>query len=291
VKRNSLTLIIVGLLLTSCGLIERYTTPQDSSASSENIPASGEVATDTPAKQTDEFDMLSSQVDAPPAESVPTVSDNSVEATKTYDTPPPMEAMPEVMPEVKPETIAVEDGPRKIKIYKVKKGETLMQIAFKLYGDINRWSDLKKLNQEKVSRDKTLATNMSIKYEAPETEFVWNPVGEPYLINNGETLGVISNNVYQTPKKWKSIWENNKPLIKNPNIIYAGFTLYYIKGEALANYVQPKKMNKVKKEAPVKEAAAVEKIDVADEIQKPDTVDTTETATRDTASDEDITNF
>jgi hypothetical protein len=59
------------------------------------------------------------------------------------------------------------------------------------------------------------------------------------MIKNGETLGTISNSVYQTPKKWKAIWENNKPLIRNPNVIFAGFTLYY-KGAAMANYVQPK---------------------------------------------------
>lgn len=281
-KRNSLTLIIVGLLLASCGLIDKFKTPVDSNSSNENIPTVS--GADSPAKTSDEFDMLSSQSDTPPAE-VPTVSD--VQTPDQMNDTPPMEAAPEFVQEekavVKTEKLVVDEGPRKIKIYKVKKGETLMQIAFKLYGDIGRWSDLKKLNQEKVARDKTLATNMSLKYEAPETEFVWNPIGEPYLIGNGETLGMISNSVYQTPKRWKSIWENNKPLIKNPNIIYAGFTLYYKKDEKLANYVQPKKMNKV-----MKNDIAVEKVEVAKELQK---ADTDASAVRDTASDEDITNF
>lgn len=132
-------------------------------------------------------------------------------------------------------------GTGEYKEYRVKKGETLMQIAFKLYGDISRWKDLRKLNGDKLSSNSSLKANLSLKYEEPETPFVWNPVGTPYMIQQGETLGIISNNVYQTPKKWKAIWENNKPLIKNPNIIFAGFTIYY-KNDGMANYVQPKKM-------------------------------------------------
>ena len=27
---------------------------------------------------------------------------------------------------------------------------------------------------------------------------------------------------------WKNIWNNNKPLIRDPNKIFAGFTLYYL---------------------------------------------------------------
>lgn len=132
-------------------------------------------------------------------------------------------------------------GTGEYKEYKVKKGETLMQIAFKLYGDISRWKDLRKLNGDKLSSNSSLKANLTLKYEEPETPFVWNPVGTPYMIQQGETLGIISNNVYQTPKKWKAIWENNKPLIKNPNIIFAGFTIYY-KNDGMANYVQPKKL-------------------------------------------------
>ena len=69
---------------------------------------------------------------------------------------------------------------------------------------------------------------MNLKYIAPAEEFVWNPEGLPYLIRTGDTLGIISTSVYQTSRKWKMIWENNRPLIKDPNKIFAGFTLYYL---------------------------------------------------------------
>jgi nucleoid-associated protein YgaU len=126
--------------------------------------------------------------------------------------------------------------------YQIQKGDTLMQIAFKLYGDVSRWRELKKLNGNlKLAANEALQKNTSIKYKVPAEPFVWNPEGKPYIIKNGETLGTISNSVYKTPKKWKAIWNNNKPLIKNPNVIYTGFTIYY-KETQMANYVQPKKI-------------------------------------------------
>lgn len=279
-KRKSLSLAILTLLLASCGLVDKFKTQPDSSSGSENIPTEMS-SVDKPVAEGDEFEMLTyeegtkapeDQVEAMPA-NTPMTGEIPPETFGEEPTAP--------KPQITSSEMEVDNSPRKIKIYKVKKGETLMQIAFKLYGDISKWQDLKKLNREKVSRNETLATNMSIKYEAPETEFVWNPIGEPYMIGHGETLGVISNNVYQTPKKWKAIWENNKPLIRNPNVIYAGFTLYYKKDEKLANYVQPKKE--------VVEKVKTEPTDAVTEFIKSEP-EATESAVRDTASD-DIENF
>lgn len=112
--------------------------------------------------------------------------------------------------------------------YAVQKNETLMMIAFKLYGDYAKWKELANYNSESLKGSTVVREGMNLKYMAPTEEFVWNPQGLPYLIRTGDTLGIISNSVYQTPKKWKSIWNNNRPLIKDPNKIFAGFTLYYL---------------------------------------------------------------
>lgn len=112
--------------------------------------------------------------------------------------------------------------------YAVQKNETLMMIAFKLYGDYAKWKELANYNSESLKGSTVVREGMNLKYMAPAEEFVWNPQGLPYLIRTGDTLGIISNSVYQTPKKWKSIWNNNRPLIKDPNKIFAGFTLYYL---------------------------------------------------------------
>ena len=52
--------------------------------------------------------------------------------------------------------------------------------------------------------------------------------GLPYLIKEGDSLASISLDKYETLNKWRYIYNNNKPLIKDPNLIFAGFTLYYI---------------------------------------------------------------
>lgn len=114
------------------------------------------------------------------------------------------------------------------KTYQVQKNETLMMIAFKLYGDYGKWKELANYNRDTLKGSTVMKTGMNLKYMAPAEEFVWNPQGLPYLIRTGDTLGLISNSVYQTPKKWKLIWDNNRPLIKDANKIFAGFTLYYL---------------------------------------------------------------
>ena len=76
---------------------------------------------------------------------------------------------------------------------------------------------------------------MTIRYERPETEFSWGPEGLPHLVQEGETLGSISEDKYGTPSKWRPIYENNRPLIKDPDLIFAGFTIYYIPSSELAS--------------------------------------------------------
>ncbi len=125
-------------------------------------------------------------------------------------------------------TSPVVTEPGTLKQYTVQKNETLMMIAFKLYGDYARWKELANENASTLKGGTVVRTGMTLNYAAPAEEFVWNPQGNPYLIKTGDTLGTISKDVYATVKKWKLLWENNKPLIKDPNKIYAGFTIYYL---------------------------------------------------------------
>ena len=120
-------------------------------------------------------------------------------------------------------------------VYKVRKGETLMLIAFKLYGDYGKWKKIQQNNPH--LKGKPLRAGMELSYDAPREGFEWSPQGLPHLIKRGDTLGKISKNKYGTSKKWKTIWDNNKPLIKDPNLIFAGFTLYYVPlGKELASW-------------------------------------------------------
>jgi nucleoid-associated protein YgaU len=136
----------------------------------------------------------------------PTVSDTSVAATA---------------PEISTEAGST-------KQYTVKNNETLMIIAFKIYGDYERWKDIANQNREALRGSTSVKAGMVLNYMAPAEEFIWNPEGNPYLIRTGDTLAGISKEVYATERKWKLIWDNNRPLIKNPNRIFAGFTIYYL---------------------------------------------------------------
>jgi nucleoid-associated protein YgaU len=120
--------------------------------------------------------------------------------------------------------------------YAVEEGDTLMLISFKLYGDYRKWREV--ASQNPGINPNALKKGTVINYIKPSAEFVWNPEGVPHLIRQGETLGTISNEKYGTPKKWKDIWENNKPMIINPNLIFAGFTLYYKPLEDMVSQIQ-----------------------------------------------------
>ena len=61
--------------------------------------------------------------------------------------------------------------------YQVAKGETLMLIAFKIYGDYMQWKKLYRLNQDQLKGRTTISVGMQLKYEKPAEAFVWNPEG------------------------------------------------------------------------------------------------------------------
>jgi nucleoid-associated protein YgaU len=111
-------------------------------------------------------------------------------------------------------------------LYTASNNETLMLIAFKIYGDYGQWKNIQALNQDILGVNGTVKAGMQLKYEKPAAAFIWQPEGNSYLIKSGDTLGKISNESYGSQKYWKNIWNNNKPLIKDPNKIFAGFTIY-----------------------------------------------------------------
>lgn len=110
--------------------------------------------------------------------------------------------------------------------YKVRGGDTLMKIAYAKYGDIFRWRDIYNANKDQLQDFNKLTIGMTLVINGAEF-IVIEKNGEPYLIRRGDTLKSISNTVYGSSDYWRNLWKNNPRLIKNPNKIYAGFTLYY----------------------------------------------------------------
>lgn len=111
--------------------------------------------------------------------------------------------------------------------YVVKEGDTLMWVAFRIYGDYARWRSFLEWNPG-LKAGHRLSAGRVLRHERPAVPFEWSPEGDPHLIRSGETLGSISSDKYGTPARWRDLYENNRPMIKDPDLIFAGFTLYYI---------------------------------------------------------------
>ena len=110
--------------------------------------------------------------------------------------------------------------------YIIQKNDTLMLAAWKIYGDTSRWRELESLNQDKLHNGH-IWTGETLVFNRPEVEFDWSPEGSPYVIVRGDTLGLVSEKVYSDKKHWKAIWYNNRDLIRDPDLIFAGFTIFY----------------------------------------------------------------
>lgn len=122
--------------------------------------------------------------------------------------------------------------------YVVKKHDTAMKIAFYLYKDISKWRKIKELNHTI-----DLKTGQTIKVPKIPNELEYTrPEGNPYLIKKDDTLGKISQQFYHGKSRyWINIWDNNREIIDDYNLIFPGFTLYYKDYE-----VVKKEYNKVK---------------------------------------------
>lgn len=110
--------------------------------------------------------------------------------------------------------------------YTVKRGDTLMKIAFSLYGDLNKWRDLRTWNADSVGNGNSLTPGMSLKY-VYEGEFIRQKLDYSYLIRRGDTLGGIARQIYGKVMKYRKLQNFNPRLVRNANRIFAGFTLYY----------------------------------------------------------------
>lgn len=107
--------------------------------------------------------------------------------------------------------------------YTLKENDTLMLVGWTLYGDYKKWREIVALNP-----NSNFNPGDTINVPAYDSPFVWNPGGNPYLILKDENLSRISVKWYGAGNgyRWKEIWKHNERLIKDPHMIFAGFTIY-----------------------------------------------------------------
>ncbi|MCM2277608.1 MAG: LysM peptidoglycan-binding domain-containing protein [Oligoflexia bacterium] len=210
--------------------------------SSSQTSSEGDAQGDQPVVDagTDPVPMDSAENAAPPPDSVPPPPMEGdappplEEGTTTAsnDTPPPApEAapVPAEAPAAEPAPVAEAPTPASGggEPYTVQQGDTLMRIAFETYGDLFKWRQIYDANRDKIQDPNSVPPGTVLMLEKPDSPVQISRNGERYLIKRGDTLGSISEDVYGTKTKWKRIWENNRELIRDPNMIFAGFYLYY----------------------------------------------------------------
>jgi len=117
--------------------------------------------------------------------------------------------------------------------YTVVQGDTLMYIAYKMYGDYKMWNSLARLNGMNGSST-VLRIGDVLKIDASRVRPMPYIEGTPYLIRSGDTLGKISAEQYGTPMRWEALWKHNAGMIQDPNLIFAGFQMYLLPDGTLA---------------------------------------------------------
>lgn len=128
----------------------------------------------------------------------------------------------------------IDDGTG-VMVYEVQNGDTLMLISFKIYGDYTKWRSLLSKNQKELGDSYSqLKQGSYLYYDAPKTAFTWTPVGEPYLIRRGDSLSRLSKRWLGDAMRWQELHESNQVLIKDPDLIFAGFTLFQPASNSMA---------------------------------------------------------
>ncbi len=145
--------------------------------------------------------------------------------------------IPEVVFDETTQKKEIEDKLNQLAYYTVSKGETLMTIAYKIYGNFHRLNEMRALNDLQKGAEK-LEVGMQIKYIKPDHKPI-RPKGKIYIIREGDYISKITNYLYDNRTRlWPWLWENNKDIYPDPNNIYCGLPLYYLPltNEVLAKY-------------------------------------------------------
>lgn len=176
---------------------------------------------------------FSNEAPAPFADAATTSSDLS--NSPSFDAPPSMnESAPVASATEETYSEPVASAPVSTgggnELYGVQSGDTLMKIAFKVYGDVYQWRKVLDDNSDRISNPAHLVSGTQLRVDNAASEGYYEG-HERYLIKSGDTLGTISSDVYGTKQKWKDLWKMNDGLIKDPNRIYAGFFLRYTMSE------------------------------------------------------------
>lgn len=105
--------------------------------------------------------------------------------------------------------------------YTVTMGDSLSEIAKNYLGDANRWLEIYELNKDIISNPDIISIGMILKMPLKER----TEATATYIIKSNDSLSMIAKNLLGDVNKWVELYELNKDIIKNPDIIEPGMSL------------------------------------------------------------------
>lgn len=210
----SLHLLIIGLVSTSCSFGEKEEmVPVETAEEEQTLDMldefEGEDLFAMDENEALDDDLIFGDDQMAQQEQVP-VEDQMME--ESWDAPVDSSASPQIQESAN---------------YTVEEGDTLMFIAHKKYGDYSKWRSIANMNQisnafERLEKGRTLQLDASMIQNLPELS------GRAYVIKQGDTLSKISIQEYGTMDRWKDLWKHNSVMIKDPDLIFAGFQMHLL---------------------------------------------------------------
>ncbi len=120
--------------------------------------------------------------------------------------------------------------------YIVQKGDTLAKIAARIYGDVNKWTEIAEFTG--LANPKLIYPGDVVYYQLTEKTqtfaTAYEGIGRSEVqVGQGDTLATISSKVYGNSSLWKLIWRQNDK-IDNPDKLVAGSKIFYVDQAKLA---------------------------------------------------------
>lgn len=119
--------------------------------------------------------------------------------------------------------------------YTVVSGDSLTSIAQAFYGDSSRWKDIFAANQKLLGGDPQGGLHHGQKLTLPGQGLLSTPqavnqnegvpAGHKYTIQYGDTGIGLAKRFYGDGTQWSRIYNANRSLIPNPNVLVAGITI------------------------------------------------------------------
>jgi len=114
--------------------------------------------------------------------------------------------------------------------YTVKGGDTLGAIAQRLLGSSGQWRTLWEANRSTVPDPNRIFPGQVLRVPGGGGGAAPTPVPAPatprtYTVKSGDTLGAIAQRELGSSGQWRTLWEANRSIVANPNVIRPGMVL------------------------------------------------------------------